>query len=191
MINGERLRLRGIEREDIPTFVRWFNDPQVRQYLLLFEPMSRAKEEQWFEDHLQQNDLYLYGIETRSKDEWVLVGNCSLMNVDWRNRSAVFGIVLGERAFWDQGLGTDATRTMIRFGFHELNLNRIELEVNREHPRAIRCYEKVGFVREGVRRQAQFQEGRHHDMVLMSILREEYSPPRPADDREPVAKAAK
>jgi hypothetical protein len=56
MLYGERVRLRAIEREDIPTFVRWLNDPQVRQYLLMFEPMSKAKEERWFEKKVQAED---------------------------------------------------------------------------------------------------------------------------------------
>ena len=53
MIYGERVRLRAIERSDIPTSVRWFNDPEVRRYLLMYAPMSAEQEEKWFEDTLQ------------------------------------------------------------------------------------------------------------------------------------------
>lgn len=58
MIYGDGIRLRAIEREDIPTFVRWFNDPEVRRFLLMFEPMSKAKEERWFEARLDRENDY-------------------------------------------------------------------------------------------------------------------------------------
>lgn len=177
MIYGERVRLRAIERSDIPTFVRWFNDPEVRRYLLAYAPLSVAQEEQWFEDMLQRihrQEDFLFAVEARVGDEWVHIGNVGLRRMDWKNRCAVFGIALGEKAYWGQGYGTDATRTMLRFAFEELNLHRVELEVWGENARAIRCYEKAGFRHEGTRRQAIFSEGQYHDAHQMSILREEF-----------------
>lgn len=174
MLYGERVRLRGIEREDIPTFVRWFNDPEVRQYALMYEPMSKAKEERWFEAYLEKSDEFLFVIEALIEDEWVPIGNVGLHQIDWKNRTAVFGIVLGEKAHWGQGYGTDATRTMLRFAFGELNLHRVELEVFEFNPRAVRCYEKAGFQHEGTRRQFLFRDGRYHDAHRMGILQEEF-----------------
>lgn len=174
MIYGERIRLRAIEREDIPTFVRWFNDPEVRQYLLMYEPMSRAKEERWFEGYLESRSDYLLGIEAQAGDGWVHIGNCGLHEIDWKNRNAALGIALGEKAYWGQGYGTEAVRTMLRFAFDELGLHRVELEVFAYNARAQRCYEKAGFRREGTRRQAFYHEGRFHDVHLMSSLRDEF-----------------
>ena len=174
MLYGERVRLRGIEREDIPTFVRWFNDPGVRQYLLMYEPMSKAKEERWFETQLESRGDFLFAIETLIEDEWAHIGNVGLHRVDWKNRTAVLGIVLGEKTLWEQGYGTDATRTMLRFAFRELNLHRVELEVFEFNPRAARCYEKAGFQHEGTRRQSLFRDGRYHDAHLMAVLQEEF-----------------
>lgn len=174
MLLGERVRLRAIEREDIPTFVRWFNDPEVRQYLHMYEPMSRAKEERWFESRLDARDDFLLAIEARVGDAWIHIGNVGLHRVDWKNRSAVLGIALGEKAYWGQGYGTDAVRTMLQFAFGELNLHRVELEVHEFNPRAIRCYEKAGFRHEGTRRQALFHEGRYWDVHRMGILQTEF-----------------
>ncbi len=177
MIYGERVRLRAIERSDIPTFVRWFNDPEVRQYLLMHAPISTAQEERWFEDMLQRQqrrEEFLFTVEARVGDEWVPIGNVGLRRINWKDRRAVLGIALGEKAYWDQGYGTDATHTMLRFAFEELNLHRVELEVFDENVRARRCYEKAGFRYEGIRRQAVFSEGRYHDVHLMSVLREEF-----------------
>lgn len=177
MLLGERVRLRAIEREDIPTFVRWFNDPEVRRYLLMYEPMSRVKEERWFESHVEARDEFLLAIEAQVGDTWIHIGNVGLHRIDWKNRTAVFGIALGEKAYWGQGYGTDATRTMLRFAFDELNLHRVELEVYDFNPRAMRCYEKAGFQREGTRRQALFRDGRYWDVHTMAVLQTEFARP--------------
>ena len=175
MIYGERIRLRAPEREDIPTFVRWFNDPEVRRYLLMYEPMSRAKEEKWFDGMLEYRDDFLFGIEAPVQGGWQLIGNTGLHRVDWRNRAATFGIVIGEQDFWNQGYGTDATRTMVRFAFDTLNLHRVQLEVFDYNLRARRAYEKVGFRLEGTRRQALFESGRYYDEHLMAVLRDDFA----------------
>lgn len=176
MLIGDRVRLRGIEREDLPTFVRWFNDPEVRQYLMMYEPMSMAKEERWFEEMLERKNDFVFAIEAQIGEQWVHIGNVGLHRIDWKNRTAMFGIALGEKAYWGQGFGTDATRTMLRFAFEELNLHRVELEVFDFNPRAMRSYEKAGFRHEGTRRQALFRHGRYHDVHVMAILQSEYQP---------------
>lgn len=173
MLVGESVRLRAIEREDIPTFVRWFNDPEVRQYLMMYEPLSKAREERWFEAHLDRQNEFLFAIEANAGDGWVHIGNIGLHRVDWKNRAATLGIVLGEKTYWGRGYGTDAVRTILRFAFRELNLHRVELEVFAGNLRAIRCYEKAGFVSEGVRREAVFRDGRYHDIYVMGVLAEE------------------
>ena len=74
--------------------------------------------------------------------------------IEWMNRCARFGIFMGEKSFWNQGYGTEATRLMLKHAFETLNLNRIFLHVYETNPRAIRAYEKVGFVKEGLLRDA-------------------------------------
>lgn len=174
MIYGKDVRLRAIEREDIPRFVRWFNDPEVRRFLSMHEPMSRAQEERWFESYLSRKDDLILAIEVREGDSWVHVGNIGLHRIDWKNRVATLGIVIGEKGYWDKGYGTEAVRTMLRHAFFELGLNRVELETYSFNPRAQRCYERVGFRREGVRRQALYRDGKFHDVITMGILRVEF-----------------
>lgn len=181
MLYGDRIRLRAIERADLPTFVRWFNDPEVRQYLAMYAPISSAMEDRWFEAQLDNKDAFLFAIEARVDETWVHIGNAGLSSIDWKNRHAAFGIALGEKAYWGQGYGTDATRTVLRFAFHELNLHRVELEVYDQNPRARRCYEKAGFRHEGIRRQALFRDGRYHDTHRMAVLREEFEDRRKID----------
>ena len=173
MIVGEKVRLRPIERSDLPRFVAWFGDPEVRRHLLIYLPFSLAQEERWFEHLLerleQQSDLVL-AIETA---EGVHVGNVGLHGIDWKNRSAELGIIIGEKACWDQGYGTDAIRTLVGLAFREMNLHRVFLRVDADNVRAVRCYEKAGFQRERTSREAMFREGVYHDQYVMSILESE------------------
>jgi RimJ/RimL family protein N-acetyltransferase len=169
-INGTRVRLRRIERSDIPIFVRWFNDPEIRSFLSMYLPMSQAAEEQWFEKQLE-SDRIIFGIETL---DGKLIGNLGFERIEWKNRWAEIGVVIGEREYWSQGYGTDAITTLLRFVFTEMNLHRVRLSVYDYNQRARRCYEKCGFVLEGRMRQAHYHDGHYHDELIMGVLRDEF-----------------
>lgn len=180
MIIGDRIRFRGIEREDIPTFVKWLNDPEVQAGVMLYAPLSRVAEENWFEGMIKRPlDEQVMGIEIRqpasdgAETGWRLIGSLAFNEIDWRNRAAEFGILIGDKSCWNQGYGTEAVRLLVKHGFESLNLNRIFLQVFASNPRAIRAYEKAGFIHEGRKRQAEFRNGQYIDVLLMSILRDE------------------
>jgi len=182
MILGKRVRLRAIEREDIPTFLKWLNDPQVQRYLGRTPfPLSFAEEERWFERELNTEKSRIFAIET---GKGVHIGNIGLHEIDYKDGKATLGIMIGEREYWDQGYGTDAVRTLLGFAFQELNLHRVSLEVFEFNQRAMRCYEKCGFRHEGVAREDSFRSGKRHDKILMGILRSEFEGDRddPPDD---------
>lgn len=173
MIVGEKVRLRPIERDDLPRFVKWFGDPEVRRHLAVFLPFSLAEEERWYESLLQRlerrQDVAL-AIETA---DGVHIGSIGLHAINWKDRSAELGIAIGEKSHWDQGYGTDAIRTVLRLAFREMNLHRVYLRVDADNERGIRCYEKAGLRREGTLREAVFREGEYIDQHMMSILRSE------------------
>jgi diamine N-acetyltransferase len=174
MIAGERVRLRPIERDDLPRYVEWFGDPEVRRHLLVWLPFSLAQEERWFENlqgRLERQEDVLLAIDTIGG---LHIGNVGLHAIDWKNRNAELGIVIGEKSYWGQGYGTDAVRKMLNLAFHEMNLHRIFLRVDADNARGIRCYEKVGFRREGTLREAGFRENKYFDQHMMSILASEF-----------------
>ena len=183
MIYGERIRLRRNERSDIPKFVEWLNDPEVRRYLLVDLPISQANEEQWFENMLKlPANEQPFGIEIREiepaggEEHWRLIGNCSFMDINWAVRSAEVGLFIGEKSCWNKGYGTDVMQTLLDLGFGTLNLNRIFLRVDEANKGGISAYEKAGFIHEGRFRQGTFQNGEYADVLLMSVLRAEWNP---------------
>jgi RimJ/RimL family protein N-acetyltransferase len=176
------VRLRRIERDDLPRFAAWLNDPEVRSGLAMIYPMGMPQEEQWFEASLkaepacQPFSIDALPTGARSSGAGTHIGAAGFHTVDWRNRNAEMGIFIGQKSVWGEGYGTDATRALARWGFEELNLRRIHLRVFEDNPRAIRCYEKVGFRVEGRLRQDRFHQGRYMDTLVMGLLREELTP---------------
>ena len=125
----------------------------------------------------RSDDAKYFAIETL---DGKLVGDCGLRFIDWKSRKAEFFITIGEKQFWDKGLGSDALRIVIRLAFDKMNLNRLWLTVLVDNPRAVRCYEKCGFVREGLLRQESYVDGKYRDVLLMALLREDYDRTRGA-----------
>ena len=176
MIQGERVRLRAIEKDDLPKFVRWMNDPEVIEFLLISSPLSMAMEEKWFERQvaIPPNEGQVLAIEALVDGNWVHIGNVGIHNVEPVHLNAEFGIVIGEKDYWNKGYGTEAARLALKHGFENLNLHRIFLNVYENNHRGIKAYEKAGFVKEGVLREAIFKNGRYLNVIIMSMLHSEW-----------------
>jgi RimJ/RimL family protein N-acetyltransferase len=171
MLYGERVVLRAIEREDLPNYVQWLNDPKVLEYFGPYAPLSLGQEAKWYEQMLEDSTVCNFAIEFEGKH----IGGAGLSRIDGRNASAEAGLFIGAPELWGQGLGFDVFQTLIRFGFEQMNLNRIYLRVFAGNKPAVHLYEKIGFKHEGCWRQAEFRNGRYQDMLWMSILREEWA----------------
>ena len=176
MIYGQRIRLRAPEREDLPRFVAWLNDPEVREGLTIPLPLSMGEEERWFERMLNSpTPEHPLVIEVAEGENWKPVGNSGFHEFDWRVRWGEVGLFIGEKTYWNRGYGTEVMRLLIKHGFETLNLNRIQLRVHEDNLRAIRCYEKAGFIHEGRFRQGMYKDGRYQDVLFMSVLRSEWN----------------
>ena len=179
---SNRLRLRAPERDDIPQFLKWMNDPDITENLMLYQPISAEEEANWYENMLKRpaaEHVMVIEIKTpvegKSETEtWFPIGNIQFLDIDWRNRKTEIGIMIGEKEYWDQGYGSEAMQLMLKHGFETLNLHRIWLQVYDKNVRGIRAYEKTGFTVESRFREAHYQHGRYYDIIIMSILRSEW-----------------
>ena len=176
MIQNDDLRLRAPEREDLPLFAAWLNDPEVTAYLSLYLPLSITDEEDWFEAMRKgPKEEHPLTIEIREAEgDWRPIGNCSIFGIDWKNRSGEIGIFIGAKQVWDRGYGTRVMRMLLKHGFDTLNLHRLFLRVYEPNRRGVRSYEKAGFVHEGRLREAEYREGRYLDVLVMSVLKWEW-----------------
>jgi RimJ/RimL family protein N-acetyltransferase len=169
-LEGTLVRLRAPEQADLSGLNAMFNEADVSAGLQRTFPQANAGIREWAERSRGKEDGAVYVIETLESRK--AIGICGLEGIDARARHARFGIWIG-KPFWRRGYGTDATRTACRFGFHQMNLQRIALSVYETNPHAIRAYEKVGFVREGTSRRGQFLGGRNVDVIEMGLLAHE------------------
>jgi len=174
IIRGELVFLRASERSDLPAFVRWLNDADVLRNLAMRAPLSEAAEAQWFDRMLAAQGSTDYHFVICLLADGRPIGTAGLHGLDLVNGSAEFGIAIGEKDEWGKGYGTDATRAICDFGFGELRLERIGLFYYDGNERGRRTYEKAGFVHEATLRRAHFARGDHHDVHVMSILRDEW-----------------
>ncbi|MCL4230633.1 MAG: GNAT family N-acetyltransferase [Dehalococcoidia bacterium] len=166
---GRLIRLRAREPGDEPCFYSWMNDTEVTEFLETRYAYSHAFEREWLASLPAPSFANAaFAIETLADGK--LIGNCSLGGSSPEHRSATLGIMIGEKKFWNGGYGTDAMRTLCRFGFEMMNLHRIELDVFVPNERARHVYEKIGFRLEAIRRQAQFRQGHYLDVATMGLL---------------------
>jgi RimJ/RimL family protein N-acetyltransferase len=179
LIEGKRVRLRALDKQDLPFFVKWLNDPQVTEFLTLYQPLSLTQEENWFQHVLSgPSDEIPLGIEALIDGTWHLIGNISFHKVNWVDRSAEVGIFIGNKDCWNKGFGREAMMLMVSHAFDHLNLNRVFLRVLANNLRGIASYNHAGFIEEGRLRQAAFKNGQYVDVMIMSVLRDEWIPGR-------------
>lgn len=175
MWRGKKVLLRVIERRDVEMFRQWLNDPEINQYLVAYLPISEIAEERWFEKTAPSNTELIMAIENYNLSRpRQLIGNCGFHGIKWKDRTATFGIFIGDQSFWNNGYGTEAANLLIQHGFEQLNLHRINSSVYDLNIRSLKMHEKLGFQIEGQRRQNIFKNGAYHDEILLGLLREEW-----------------
>ncbi|MEJ2277226.1 MAG: GNAT family protein [Candidatus Lokiarchaeota archaeon] len=160
-----------MNKEYIEKYLEWINDTEIQQFLLIYRPLSREEEEDWYLNLKNRENHILFSILTI--DDNKLIGNCGI-TINWKDKIGVVGILIGEKDYHNKGYGTEAMSLLVEYSFSTLNLHRIELECFEFNHRAIKSYKKVGFIEEGRKRQAIFINGKYHDRVIMGLLRKEW-----------------
>lgn len=174
LLTGALVRLRELRDDDVPQLVEWWNDLDLAPLQTNGPAHPRpadgieAQFRQW-----SRNDGTDLGLSVVTRAGGRLAGHATLYGADVKDRCATFAIVIGP-PFQGRGIGGDVLRVMLRHGFTELGLHRIELTVNGYNDRALAVYARAGFREEGRRRESVFRHGRWHDLVLMGILDREW-----------------
>jgi len=173
VIVGKRVRLRPIRREDVPVLLRWMNDSELMR--LWARPVPLVTEQELLRDlegRFSRFDVAGYFMIER--EDGAPIGRIDFEGLDERTRSAEVMLLIGEAESRGRGYGTDALITLLGYLFRQRNLHRVWLGVLDWNAPAIRSYEKVGFTVEGRLREDLYFDGRYHDQLVMSILRDEF-----------------
>jgi len=174
LLRGEKVYLSAWRKDDVPIVTRWFQNPEFMR-LLDAEP-STPKTDQYVEDWLDQaaKSSQEHSFPVRLVKDDSLIGLVELEGIEWSQGFGTLGIGIGDPAYWGGGYGREAVALLVRFGFWELNLHRIQLTVFSYNQRAIAAYENLGFVREGTMREVIARDGQRYDMHMYGLLRREW-----------------
>ena len=173
-IVGERVALGPLRHELLPLYQRWINDFATLRYLgIAPRPMTAEQEQSWFDGATTSNETIPFTIYDLAS--WRPIGTTSLMGVDWRNRTAEVGILIGEPDARGQGYGTETARLMLDYAFTALGLHSLLLRVHEYNLAGQRAYQRAGFRECGRRRQVQLMGGKLWDTVYMDCLATEFT----------------
>src|SRR4051812_16072221 len=169
---GERTVLRPFSAADADAMWEIVQDPEVVRFT--FEPSTELTPDRlpsWSGPRAPAPDRL--DLAVTDPDTGEVLGEVVLNEWDPVARSCSFRTLIGPRGR-GRGIGTEATRLIVGHGFEQLGLHRVQLEVYGHNRRALRVYEKAGFVVEGVRREAAFRDGEWVDDVIMGVLDREW-----------------
>jgi RimJ/RimL family protein N-acetyltransferase len=172
-IHGKHVRLRAIEEGDLPLLQQWSNDPEIQWMLGGWHfPTSLRDQHAWLAALSCQSLHQRFAIDVPGQG---MVGTANLVSIDWKNRSASHGILIGDDAARGKGYAVDTVMAIMRYAFDELGMARLDTDIIEYNQPSLRLYlERCGWTRDGVRPNGHFRKGRYWDKVLAGITRERY-----------------
>lgn len=156
---------------DAPALFKWINDRDLVLFNSAYRPVHETSHREWLAGLSGRRDLVVFGIRRLRGGR--LIGVCQLTGINAVGRSAELQIRIGEASSRGKGLGLEAVRQLVAFGFGDLNLHRISLQVFATNTRAIKTYQAAGFRHEATLRDAAFIDGRFVDVCIMAMLEDE------------------
>jgi [ribosomal protein S5]-alanine N-acetyltransferase len=174
---GRSVALGALYPEHLGDYCRWFADPEVTRYLPRDSPPSLREEQEWF-DRI---------VASRTEVVWALfadgqhIGSIALSQIDWRDRRALTGILIGEKSWWGRGVATEAMQLRTRYAFEELGLEKLITNVDEDNEASRRALERVGYRTVGVYRRHHFRRGTWADVWIGELLRADWAATRSSD----------
>jgi [ribosomal protein S5]-alanine N-acetyltransferase len=171
----EKTKLRSLQKQDLATVHSWREDFDLRGLVMMHPyPVTLEHDTEWLDKIINSTDNSQIVFAIESKSDGLLAGYINLKGIDMLHRQAFLGIIIGSQAHQHMGLGSEAVKLMLKYGFDFLGLEKISLEVIQMNDVALKLYAKLGFRIEGVFRKHFFFKGACHDVTRLAILREEW-----------------
>lgn len=167
------LHLSHIEKEDMQHLYKWFSDSEFLKYYDYYPPVPQTEEEvdKTFEDYEKKEESRVFAIRLLNNN---LVGIAGFDDIIKENKVATLFIGIGSKEFRGKGLGREAIRLLLKYGFEDMGLYRIQLNVLEFNDSAIRLYEGAGFKKEGTLRKFVLRENERFDLYMYGLLKDEW-----------------
>lgn len=171
-MENKEIRLREIKISDKWVLHKWINDPDIIKYTSYYKPVSDMEQDAWFNNIAYFKNNFVFGIEYMPESK--LIGTCGLYDFDSIAHKAELRIKIGDNSYRGKGFAQQAMDYLLKFGFDDMNLNKIWLRVLTTNEPAVKLYSKTGFVKEGISRQDMYIKGKYEDVLHMSIIKNEF-----------------
>lgn len=167
---SDNITIRKFEKKDINNKIRWINDSKNNKYLHYDLPLEYDRTLKWFEKNFNNKNRFDAVIEFNNMP----VGLIGLLDIDEKNLKAEYYVVVGEINLKGKGIATEATRLLLEYAFNKLNLNKIYLFTEEENLIAQKCFERVGFKKEGLLKEDLFYNNKKVNRYIYGICKGDY-----------------
>jgi len=171
VIKGKKVNLRPFQMKDAKKTLAWRNDPANRFLAMMHPyPVTKEMEQDWLKGILSDTSNRSITFAIEKADKHKLIGNFQLRDIQWIHRRAWLGITIGDDSERGRGYGEEAMRLGLEYAFRTLNLNKILLEVISSNKGAIRLYERLGFIKEGLLKKQFYFDNEYFDVLIYSLF---------------------
>tara|TARA_B110001452_G_scaffold210688_1_gene181118 strand:+ start:925 stop:1473 length:549 start_codon:yes stop_codon:yes gene_type:complete len=172
-IYGKKVILRAIESDDLILLNKWANNPEIQYWLGGWHFPSSIKDQKKWYDSLEINSKnQRFAITTNEEG---LIGTANLVDIDWKNKNAFHGLLIGDKDIRGKGYGRDAVFAIMQYAFEELGLNRLDGSIIEYNINSFKLYiDKCGWKKEGVKKEWYFRKNQFWDKVVVGITKSRY-----------------
>jgi RimJ/RimL family protein N-acetyltransferase len=172
MIRGEKCDLRPLEFSDLETLQQWSNDEEILNLLGGWHfPVSTREHESWYQSITNNFLNRRFAVEVNGR----LVGTANLVNINWKDRNAFHGMMLGDKSIRGKGIGEEVVNLIMKYSFLELGLNRLDGDIISYNSASMKLYtQKCGWEIEGCQKEWYFRNNSWHDRILVGITKAKY-----------------
>jgi|TARA_B110000495_G_C23043752_1_gene628675 RimJ/RimL family protein N-acetyltransferase len=169
MLEGTTVNFRALEEDDLKTLKKWRNNDSNRVHVREYRLLNMIHQKDWFEKIHKKNpsEFLMFGILDKKN---LLIGVCGLTYIDWKNRNAEISIILSKKNWQKSKQAIDTLNLLINYGFGELNMHRLWVEIFDNAPQNSSLFKKMHFIQEGILREKLWRNGEWHNSTVFSLL---------------------
>jgi len=172
-LEGKTVCLRALTEKDLPRWYRWFNDPEVTEYVSKgLRPNTQEAQRSYFRMLSNSEHDVQMGIALRKNG--LFIGIIGIHKINWVHRNGDISIVIGDKEYWGKGIAKEAIALLVRHAFTKMNLNKLSAGMMELNKASKRSFESNGFKVEGRRRRHFFYKGKYVDTYTLGLLRKDW-----------------